>query len=110
MITSAFSFSTMSSITLEEGIEYIGQAVLEDYYKELEKQSLYTEKSDHPEDMSEEDIIKRVKADVAESNKGQPSYRKVQNVYVSFNEFEKNSTRKVIRQKVIDTYTKKETV
>lgn len=68
--------------------------------------AVYTEKSDHPEDMSEEDIIKKVKADVADSNKGQPSYRKVQNVYVSFNEFPKNSTRKVIRQKVIDTYTK----
>ena len=58
-------------------------------------------------DMSDEEIIAKTKADVAESNKGQPSYRKVQNVYVSFSEFEKNSTRKVIRQKVIDTYTKK---
>lgn len=67
--------------------------------------AVYVEKSEHP-DMSEEDIIKKVKADVAESNKGQPSYRKVQNVYVAFSEFEKNSTRKVIRQKVIDTYTK----
>lgn len=60
--------------------------------------------------MSDEEIIAKTKADVAESNKGQPSYRKVQNVYVSFDEFEKNSTRKVIRQKVIDRYTKKETV
>ena len=68
--------------------------------------AVYTEKSDHPENMSEEEIIKKVKADVAESNKGQPSYRKVQNVYVSFEEFPKNSTRKVIRQKVIDTYSK----
>ena len=57
--------------------------------------------------MSDEEIIAKTKSDVAESNKGQPSYRKVQNVYVSFSEFEKNSTRKVIRQKVIDTYTKK---
>ena len=56
--------------------------------------------------MSDEEIIAKTKADVSESNKGQPSYRKVQNVYVSFSEFEKNSTRKVIRQKVIDTYTK----
>ena len=56
--------------------------------------------------MSDEEIIAKTKADVAESNKGQPAYRKVQNVYVSFNEFEKNSTRKVIRQKVVDTYTK----
>ncbi len=56
--------------------------------------------------MSDDEIIAKTKADVAESNKGQPAYRKVQNVYVSFGEFEKNSTRKVIRQKVIDTYTK----
>ncbi|MBR5825472.1 MAG: AMP-binding protein [Clostridia bacterium] len=56
--------------------------------------------------MSDEEIIAKTKADVSDSNKGQPSYRKVQNVYVSFSEFEKNSTRKVIRQKVIDTYTK----
>ncbi len=68
--------------------------------------AVYTEKSDFPADMTEEQIIAKVKADVAKSNKGQPSYRKVQNVYVSFKEFEKNSTRKVIRQKVIDTYTK----
>ncbi len=60
--------------------------------------------------MSDEEIIAKTKADVAESNKGQPAYRKVQNVYVSFTEFEKNSTRKVIRQKVIDTYVKPATV
>ncbi len=57
--------------------------------------------------MSEEEIITKVKYDVALSNRGQPSYRQVQNVYVSFNEFEKSSTRKIIRQKVIDTYAKK---
>ncbi len=56
--------------------------------------------------MTDEEIIEKTKADVAASNKGQPAYRKVQNVYVSFEEFEKNSTRKVIRQKVIDRYTK----
>lgn len=67
--------------------------------------AIYVEKSEFP-GMSEEDIIAKVKADVSASNKGQPSYRKIQNVYVSFKEFEKNSTRKVIRQKVIDTYTK----
>ncbi len=56
--------------------------------------------------MTDEEIIEKTKVDVAASNKGQPAYRKVQNVYVSFEEFEKNSTRKVIRQKVIDRYTK----
>lgn len=67
--------------------------------------AIYVEKSEMGE-LDDEQIIKKVKQDVAESNKGQPSYRKIQNVYVSFNEFEKNSTRKIIRQKVIDTYTK----
>lgn len=69
--------------------------------------AVYVEKDDAVfEGMTEEEIIAKVKADVALSNKGQPSYRKVQSVYVSFKEFEKSSTRKVIRQKVIDTYTK----
>ena len=39
-------FSVIPFSDSDNGIEYIGQAVLEDYYKELEKQSLYTEKSD----------------------------------------------------------------
>ena len=39
-------FSVIPFSDSDEGIEYIGQAVLEDYYKELEKQSLYTEASD----------------------------------------------------------------
>lgn len=69
--------------------------------------AIYVEKGDDAfKGMTEDEIIAKVKADVALSNKGQPSYRKVQSVYVSFNEFEKNSTRKVIRQNVIDTYTK----
>ncbi len=59
---------------------------------------------DEFKDKTEEEIIKMVNTDISASNKGQPSYRKIQSVYVSFEEFEKNSTRKVIRQKVIDTY------
>ncbi len=39
-------FSTIPFSDSDEGIEYIGQAVLEDYYKELKKQSLYEEASD----------------------------------------------------------------
>lgn len=57
--------------------------------------------------VSEDEIVTKVKRDVIFTNKGQPSYRQVQNVYVSFNEFEKSSTRKIIRQKVIDAYAKK---
>ena len=73
--------------------------------------AIYVEKEDPAfAGMTEEQIFAKVKADVAESNKGQPAYRKVQNVYVSFSEFEKSSTRKVIRQKVIDTYATKPSV
>ncbi len=39
-------FSEIPFSDSDEGIEYIGQAVLEDYYKELKKQSLYTQASD----------------------------------------------------------------
>ena len=39
-------FSEIPFSDSDEGIEYIGQAVLEDYYKQLKKQSLYEEKSD----------------------------------------------------------------
>ncbi len=39
-------FSVIPFSDSDDGIEYIGQAVLEDYYKELKKQSLYEEKSD----------------------------------------------------------------
>ena len=39
-------FSVIPFSDGDEGIEYIGQAVLEDYYKELKKQSLYEEESD----------------------------------------------------------------
>ena len=72
--------------------------------------AIYVNKELIKEDLTDEEVIAKTKADVAQSNKGQPAYRKVQNVYVSFNEFEKNSTRKVIRQKVIDTYAVKSTV
>ncbi len=45
-INAITDFSAIPFSDSDEGIEYIGQAVLEDYYKELGKQSLYTEKSD----------------------------------------------------------------
>ena len=65
--------------------------------------AVYVDKNEH-QGLSDEEIIAKVQSDVSLSNKGQPSYRKVQKVYVSFNEFEKSSTRKIIRQKVIDKY------
>lgn len=86
-------------VAFEEKVEILGRENV------VMSAAIYVDK-EKLKGMTDEEIIEKTKADVALSNKGQPSYRKVQNVYVSFKEFEKNSTRKVIRQKVIDTYTK----
>ncbi len=86
-------------VAFEEKVEILGRENV------VMSAAVYVDKN-KLKDMTDEEIIEKTKADVAASNKGQPAYRKVQNVYVSFEEFEKNSTRKVIRQKVIDRYTK----
>ncbi len=86
-------------VAFEEKVEILGRENV------VMSAAVYVDKN-KLKGMTDEEIIEKTKADVAESNKGQPAYRKVQNVYVSFEEFEKNSTRKVIRQKVIDRYTK----
>ena len=86
-------------VAFEEKVEILGRENV------VMSAAVYVDKN-KLKGMTDEEIIEKTKADVAASNKGQPAYRKVQNVYVSFEEFEKNSTRKVIRQKVIDRYTK----
>ncbi|MBE6775394.1 MAG: hypothetical protein E7543_04285 [Ruminococcaceae bacterium] len=86
-------------VAFEEKVEILGRENV------VMSAAIYVDKN-KLKGMTDEEIIEKTKADVAASNKGQPAYRKVQNVYVSFDEFEKNSTRKVIRQKVIDRYTK----
>ena len=60
-----------------------------------------------PEDVgnkSEEEIIKMVEKDILEANKELTAYKRVQDTYITTKEFEINSTRKVIRSKVIDRY------
>ncbi len=86
-------------VAFEEKVEILGRENV------VMSAAVYVDKN-KLKGMSDEEIIEKTKADVSAANKGQPAYRKVQNVYVSFEEFEKNSTRKVIRQKVIDRYTK----
>ncbi len=86
-------------VAFEEKVEILGRENV------VMSAAVYVDKN-KLKGMTDEEIIEKTKADVAASNKGQPAYRKVQNVYVSFEEFEKNSTRKVIRQKVINRYTK----
>lgn len=60
-----------------------------------------------PEDVdnkTEEEITKMVEYDIHEANKDLTVYKRVQDVYVTTKEFEINSTRKVIRSKVIERY------
>ena len=64
---------------------------------------LQIDENDFPE-MSLAEIEKQVRADVADVNRTLPSYKKIQDVIISTEEFEKNSTRKVIRSKIIEKY------
>ncbi len=60
-----------------------------------------------PEDVgnkSEEEIKVMVEKDILEANKELTAYKRVQDTYITTKEFEINSTRKVIRSKVIDRY------
>ena len=56
------------------------------------------------EGQTEDEIKAKVNADVSAVNKLLPGYKRVQDTLVSTTEFEINSTRKVIRSKVIDRY------
>ena len=45
-----------------------------------------------------------MREDIGRVNKLLPGYKRLQDLYLTTEEFEINSTRKVIRQKVIDRY------
>ena len=64
---------------------------------------LQLDRADFP-DMTDEEITEKAKKDIATVNKTLPSYKKVAETIVTFDEFEKNSTRKVIRSKIIEKY------
>ena len=65
---------------------------------------VYVAREDFPE-MTDDAIEKKVRDDILiEVNKKLPSYKRVSDVLVRFEEFEKTSTRKIVRQKVIDLY------
>ena len=55
-------------------------------------------------DMDEAAIREKVTADVMAANTVLPAYKRVNDVYVSTEPFEINSTRKVIRSKVEERY------
>lgn len=62
------------------------------------------------EGKSNEEIESIVRNDITLVNKNLSAYKRVQDVAVSFKEFPKTSTKKVIRQSVIDFYNEKNTV
>ena len=60
-----------------------------------------------PDDVSgksEKEVSEMLEKDILEANKNLTAYKRVQDTYITTEEFEINSTRKVIRSKVIDRY------
>lgn len=93
-----------------DNIPYVREVVaLETVKKILDKEekviaaAIYVESSDFPEKSAEE-TEKIIRQDISLLNRKLPSYKKIQDVIVVYTPFEKNSTRKIIRQKVIDKY------
>lgn len=58
-------------------------------------------------DKTAEEIEQMYRQDISALNKKLPSYKKIQDIVLVDKEMEKNSTRKIVRQKVIDRYSKK---
>ena len=63
----------------------------------------YIDPAQFPEKTKEE-IEEMYKLDISALNKKLPSYKKIQDIVLVDGEMEKNSTRKIIRQKVIEKY------
>ena len=63
----------------------------------------YVEPNDFP-DKSESELLEMLSADIEKINRKLPSYKKIQDVKIRLKEFEKSSTRKIIRAKVAEEY------
>ena len=55
-------------------------------------------------DKNEDETVSLLRKDMEQTNTLLPGYKRLQDLYLTTTEFEINSTRKVIRQKVIDRY------
>ena len=93
-----------------EHIDYIQDVVVFEGEKEIGGRpqkiivgAVHTNPENLP-DKTEEEIIDRMREDIGKVNKLLPGYKRLQDLYLTTEEFEINSTRKVIRQKVIDRY------
>ncbi|MDD6022000.1 MAG: AMP-binding protein [Oscillospiraceae bacterium] len=99
-----------------EGIHYVHEVIAFEAVKKVNGKDhkiiavgIYVEPKDFP-DMSRKEIEDMVLKDVTEVSRQMSSYKRIQDVMVSFEEFPKTSTRKVVRQKVIDAYNNKNKV
>ena len=93
-----------------EHIDYIQDVVVFEGEKEIGGRpqkiivgAVHTNPENLP-DKSEEEIIAQMREDIGKVNKLLPGYKRLQDLYLTTEAFEINSTRKVIRQKVIDHY------
>lgn len=96
-----------------EGMKYVREVVAFEAVKKVRGKDMkmlvvgiYVEPTDFP-DKSKEEIEKIVNDDVSKVNRLVSSSKKVQDVMVSFEPFPKTSTRKVVRQAVVDAYNEK---
>lgn len=95
---------------VQDGIHYMKEVVAFETHKTiLDKRekiiavAVWIDKAEFP-DLSDSELLDKAKKDLAELNKRFARYKKIADVHISYEEFEKNSTRKIIRQKVIDRY------
>ena len=93
-----------------EHIDYIQDVVVFEGEKEIGGRpqkiivgAVHTNPDNLP-DKTEDEIIDMMREDIGRVNKLLPGYKRLQDLYLTTKEFEINSTRKVIRQKVMDRY------
>jgi len=93
-----------------ESLEYVHEVVVFEAEKEINGRpqkiiaaAFQLSKEDF-EGKTEEELYEMMNRDVSNVNKLLPAYKRVADIYVSTEEFEINSTRKVIRKKVEDRY------
>ena len=93
-----------------EQLDYIHEVVVFEAEKEINGRpqkiiaaGFQLDPADFP-DLSKEQLAERISEDVTRVNKLLPAYKRVQDTFVSTEEFEINSTRKVIRSKVVEKY------
>lgn len=97
-------FGLMDNISyVHEAVALESEQVINGHNTKIIASVLYVEPSDFP-DKTDDEILKIVKTDVADVNRKMPSYKKVTDVVLTYTEFDKSSTRKIIRAKAAERY------